>query len=150
MHVALYYSLLSPGQSVSRTARPKFEKPGSTSESVKPGKTCTWVASKMILRSTLVGIKFARRSKQVVQQRLATQPKSTQVEWRPLTQYYAYEIENTNGLLYVFFLDLRLLGRKLASPFGQSTLVSTKVDTVSIPLATKCSSVNGQSSILSI
>ena len=38
------------------------------------------------LRPALIEIKFARKSKQVFH-RLDTQPKSTQVEWRPLTYY---------------------------------------------------------------
>ena len=55
---------------------------GSTCDTVWPGLTYTCVDLRW-LALTLAQIKFARMSTQVFH-RLATQPKSTQVEWRPL------------------------------------------------------------------
>ena len=77
------FSPLSPGQTESQVAA-SWEL-GSTCDSVWPGLACTCVDLRW-LALTLVEIKFARKSTQVFH-RLATQSKSTQVEWRPLTYY---------------------------------------------------------------
>ena len=72
---------LSPDQTESQVDA--SWKLGSTCGSVWPGLACTCVDLRW-LALTLVEIKFARKSRQVFH-RLATQPKSTKVEWRPLT-----------------------------------------------------------------
>ena len=75
---------LNPGQTESQVDSSwKF---GSTCDSVWPGLACTCVDLRWRALN-LVEIKFARKPKQVFH-RLATQPKSTQVEWRPLTYYW--------------------------------------------------------------
>ena len=72
---------LSPGQTESQVDA--SWKLGSTCDSYWPGLACTCVDLRW-LALTLVKIKSARKSKQVFH-RLAIQPKSTQVEWRPLS-----------------------------------------------------------------
>ena len=74
------------------------------------------------LALTLVEIKFARRSKQVFH-RLAAQPKSTQVEWRPLTYYKP--IKYSILCLKMFFWRLACTCEETSSPFGHPTQVST-------------------------
>ena len=61
---------------------------GSPCDSVWPGLTCTCVELRW-LALTLVEIKFARKSTQVFH-RLATSPKSRQIEWRPFAILFAY------------------------------------------------------------
>ena len=107
--------VLSPGQTESQVDA--SWKLGSNCDSVWPGLACTCVDLEW-LALTLVEIKFAHKSEQVFH-RLATQPKSTQVEWLSLTYYYlqvANDIE-----------DMRVLARKLASSFGHPMQVSTQV-----------------------
>ena len=78
---------------------------------------------------TLVEIRFACKSTHVFH-RLTSQPKSAQVERRPLTC--------SQPMKYRIFLPCNgLLGRKRASLFGQPAQVSTKVQLV----ATTCESV---------
>ena len=77
------YAFLSPGQTDSQ--EDASWKRGSTCDSVWPGFACS-CAELRWLAHILVEIKFARKSRQVFH-RLATQPKSTQVEWRLLTDY---------------------------------------------------------------
>ena len=63
--------------------------------------------------------------------RLATQPKSTQVEWCPLTYYQPISgIHHMTDLKFFFFCSFCVLVRKLASPFGHPTQVSTQVQLV--------------------
>ena len=78
-----WISDLSPGQTESQVDA--SWKLGSTCDSVWPGLACTCVDLRW-LALTLVEIKFAPKSKQVFH-RLATQAKSTQVEWRPLAYH---------------------------------------------------------------
>ena len=114
---------LSPGQTDSQVdVSLKFE---STCDSVLPGLACTCVDLRWSwLALTLVEIKFAPKSKQVFH-RLATQPKSAQVEWRPWTDYYP--MKERIVCLKMLFSDLRVLARKLASSFGHPTQVATQV-----------------------
>ena len=81
------------------------------------------------LALTLVEIKFARKSKQVFH-RLATQRKSTQVEWCSFNGLLANEIQDMSALKWVF-CNSRVLVRKLASAFGHPTQVSTQVQLAS-------------------
>ena len=97
----------------------------STYDPVWPGLACT-CADLGWLAHTLVEINFARKSTQVFH-RLATQPKSTQVEWRPLTYYQPMKHRiclpwNGFVLTWVYFNV-----RKHASPFGtqRKSLVTT-------------------------
>ena len=113
---------LSPGQTDSQVDA--SWKLGSTCDSVRPGLACT-CADLQWLAHTLVDIKFAHKSTQVFH-RLATQPKSKQVGWRPLTYHWAIKLWiclTLNGS----FCDLRVLERKLASLFGHPTQVSRQV-----------------------
>ena len=79
----IFFKDLSPGQTESQVAA-SWEL-GSTCDSVWSGLACTCVDLRW-LAFTLVEIKFARKSTHVFH-RLATQSKSTQVQWRPLTHY---------------------------------------------------------------
>jgi len=97
----------------------------STCDSVWPGFACTCVDLRW-LALTLVEIKFARKSTQVFH-RLAAQPKSTQVEWRPFVTFWPRGTKPVALKWFSFFCDLRVLARKLSSPFGHPTQVSTQV-----------------------
>ena len=79
------------------------------------------------LAQTLVEFKFASKSTQDFH-RLATQPKSTQVEWRIISQWNTRYVCRPGN---VFFCDLRVPVRKRASPFGHPTQVSTQVQLAS-------------------
>ena len=84
MKHCLVSDISSPGQKESQKDA-NWKLRSTCYSAVWRGLACTCVDLRG-LEFTLVEIKFARKSTQVLH-RLATQPKSTQVEWRPLTYY---------------------------------------------------------------
>ena len=77
-----------------------------------------------LLALALVGTKYARKSTQVFH-RLATEPKSTQVEWRPFVVISTLSQRNT--ALKWFLCDFQVLARKLASLFSHQKQVFTQI-----------------------
>ena len=119
------YENLRPGQTESQVDA--SWKLGSSGDSVWPGLACTCVDLRW-LALTLVEIKFARKSEQIstVWPPNPSERKLSDVHEPIISQW------NTRlSALKCFFSYLRVLAKKLASPFGHPTQVSTQVQVAS-------------------
>ena len=77
---------------------------GSTCKSVWPSLACS-CSDLQWLVLTLVKMKFARKSTQVFN-RVTTQPKSMQVEWRPLCRSGKYPYPQRKGIKFQPFINV--------------------------------------------